>query len=198
MLQNTIEKKQAMGSDNAHMEARPNSDTGVVRTGDEATLEEETTLVGEEEILADDTQGDRSTVTTEWSHDKKVFSPQASPILEAETDPTSIPSGISEDLDLERKCTESPLNSIEAVQGSDSVHSAQSDPSTEDSNSRESGPIAVNAGKVEAIGDHFAESSTETSPPRFHDPKNSWEAQHIKRRIMQAFGTSVQHTLSQS
>lgn len=185
-----------MGPDKAYMEARPNSDTGIVRTGDEATVEEETTLIGEEEILADDTQGDRSTITTEWSHDKKVFSPQASPILEAETDPTSIPSGFLEDLDLERKCTESPLDSIEAVQGSDSVHSAQSDPSTGDNNSREGGPIAVNAGKVEAIGDHFGESSTETSPPRFHDPKNSWEAQQINRRIMQAFGTSPTHLIA--
>ena len=182
-----------MGPDKAYMEARPNSDTGIVRTRDEATVEEETTLEGEEEILADDTQGDRSTITTEWSHDKKVFSPQASPILEGETDPTS---GFLEDLDLERKCTESPLDSIEAVQGSDSVHSAQSDPSTGDNDSREGRPIAVNAGKVEAIGDHFGESSTETSPPRFHDPKNIWEAQQINRRIMQAFGTSPTHLIA--
>ena len=198
MLQNTTQEKQAMGSDKAQMEARPNSDTGVVRTRDEATLEEETTLEGEEESLADDTQGDRSTVSTEWSHNKKVFSPQASPILEAETDPTSIPSGLLEDLVLERKCTESPLNSMEAVQESDSVHSAQSDPSTGDDSSRDGGPIAVNAEIVTAIGDHFGDSTAETPPPRFHDPKTSWEAQHITKKIRRVNGNSLEPTVSQS
>ena len=187
-----------MGSGAAHMEARPSHAAGVFRMRDEATTEAWATMDREDEILADDSQGDHSTVSTEQSHDKKVFSSHPSPVFEAKTDPTSIPSGVIEDLHLERKCTESPLNSIEAVHLSDSVHSEQSDPSTGYSDSRESVPVAVNPGKVKAIGYHFGDYGTNTSTSRFHDPTNSWEAQHINDKIKQANGNSIKPTVSQS
>ena len=187
-----------MGSGDAHMGLPPNHDAIVFRTGKEATGEEWTTTVdGEDRILSDDAQGDHSTVSTECSHDKKVFSSPPSPLLGAGTDPTSIPSGMLDDLDLERKCTVSPLNSIEAVYGSDSVHSEQSDPSsTGYSDSKEGVPVAVNPGKAKDIGVHFGESSMNTSTSRFHDPTNSWEAQHINDKIRQAFGESAKPTVN--
>lgn len=184
-----------MESGDAHMGLPPNYDAGVFRTRVEATEEEWTTVDGEDEILAEDAQGDHSTVSTECSHDKKVFSSPPSPLLGAVTDPTSIPSGMLEDLDLERKCTESPLKSMEPVYGSDSVHSEQSDPSTEYSDSKEGVPIAVNPGKAKDIGVHFGESSMNTSTSRFHDPTNSWEAQHINNKIRQAYGKSAKPTV---
>ena len=183
MLQNTTPAKQGMGSSDTRIEAHPHNDASVVRIGDEPTGEEFNTMEGKEEILADDTPGDHSTLSTEASHDRRTFSSYPSPILGAETDPTSMPSGILDDLELERKDTESPLNSIDAVYGSDSCHSAQSDSSAADSGSREGPPAGVNLSKVKAFGDHFGESSTEPNPPRFHDPENSWEARRIKDRI---------------
>lgn len=199
MLQNTTHKEQAIGFDDAHMGLPPNHDASVFRMGEEATGEEWTTVDGEDEILVDGTQGDHSTVSTECSHDKGVFSSHPSPLLGAETDPTSLPSGTLEDLDLERKCTVSRLSSNEAVHGSDSVHSEQSDPSsTGYSDSKEGVPIAVNPGKAKDIGVHFGESSMNTSTSRFHDPTNSWEAQHISKKIRQAYGKSAKPTVSQS
>ena len=195
MLQEATREKQVMGSGGVHPVTPPSDDAGVVRTEDEVTMEEGATVEGEEEMQADDTQGDHSTVSTESSHDKSVFSPHQSPILEAATDPTSMPSGILDDLELDRKCTDSPLDSVEAIYGSDSVHSTQSDPSTEDSDSREGSQIAVNPRKVEAIGGHFGESSTTASTSRFHDPKNSWEAHHINNKIKHMNSNSVQAPL---
>ena len=191
MLQNITHVKQMMGGSNAQGATQPNNDTILVNihTRDKTSMEE--WMPGQEEILADDTQGDHSTVSTNWSRGKRVFSTQPSPLLEAETDPTSMPSGGLEDLDLERKCTESPFNSIEAVYGSDSVYSEQCDSSAGSTDSREGVSIAVNAGKVKAVGDHFGESSTEASTQRFHDPNNSWEAKHINDKIVQLNGESV-------
>ena len=195
MLQNTTHVKQMMGCSDAHRDTRPYNDTSPVNinTTDENTVEE--WMPGQEETPADDTQGDHSTVSTDWSRDKRAFSTFPSPLLEAETDPTSMPSGVLDDLDLERKCTKSPLDSIEAVHGSDSVHSEQCDSSTADTDSREGVPIAVNAGKVKAVGDHFGESITKVSTQRFHDPNNSWEAKHIKDKIEQTNGNSVYLTV---
>lgn len=198
MLQNTTLAKQGMGSGDAHNEARSDNDAGVVRIRDEPSREELSTVEGKEEILADDTRGDHSTVSTELSHDRRTFSSHPSPILEAETDPTSIPSGILDDLELERKDTDSPLNSVDAVYGSDSCHSAQSDSSAADSSSREALPVAVNLSKVKAVGGHFGESSTETNTPGFHDPENSEEANRIKDRIIDMHGKPSEPIVSQS
>ena len=187
-----------MGSGDTHLEARPDNDASVIRIRDEPTGEKSNTMEGEEEILRDDTRGDHSTVSTEVSHDRRALSSRPSPILEAETNPTSIPSGILDDLELERKDTESPLNSIEAVYGSDSCHSAQSDSSTAGSSSKEGPVIGVNLSKVKAVGEHFGESSTETNRPRFHDPVNSWEANRIKDRINNMNGNHFNPILSQS
>lgn len=197
MLQNTTREEQAMGFRNTHVGLPPNH-TGVVfrtREEEEATGEDWTTVDGDDEIPADDTQGDHSTVSTECSHDdKKVFSSPPSPLLGTATDPTSIPSGTLDDLDLERKCTLSPLNSNKAVHGSDSVHSdlsISSSSSTGCSDSSREGvpPITVNAGKAKDIGGHFGESSmNDASTSRFHDPTNSWEARHIRDKIRQANG----------
>ena len=198
MLQNTTPAKQGMGSGDTHIEARPDNDAGVVRMRDEPTGEVLNTVEGEEEISTDDTRGDHSTVSTEASHDRRTFSSYPSPVLEAETDLTSIPSGILDDLEIERKDTESPLNSIDAVYGSDSCHSAQSDSSTADGSSREGLPIGVNPIKVKAVGGHFGESNTETIPPRFHDPENSWEAHRIKDRIKNMNGNPSKPIISQS
>ena len=195
MLQNTTQAKQGMGSGDAHMEARPNNDAGVVRIRDEPTGEELNTMEGEEEIVADDSRGDHSTVSTEASHDRRTFSSHPSPTLEAETDPTSIPSGILDDLELERKDTESPLNSNVAVHGSDSYPSTQSDSSTADGSSIEGLPIEVTVG---ASGEHFGEPSTETNPPRFHDPENIWEAQGITDRINNINGNPSKSIVLQS
>ena len=184
-----------MGSGDTHIEARPDNDAGLIRTKDETTGEELNTVEREEEILADDTRGDHSTVSTEVSHDGRTFSSRPSPILEAQTDPTSIPSGILDDLELERKDTESPLHSIDAVYGSDSCHSAQSDSSTADSSSREGLPIEV---KVKAVGDHFGESSSETRTSRFHDPQNSSEARRINARIKNMNGNPSKPIISQN
>ena len=175
--------------------ARPDNDAGVVRIGDEPTGKELNTVEGKEDILADDTQGDRSTVSTEASHDRRTFSSHPSPILEAETDPTSIPSGILDDFVLERKDTESPLNSMDAVHGSDSCLSAQSDSSTVDSSLRGSLLVGVN---LEAVGKQFGESSTETNRPRFHDPENIWEARSITHRINSMNGNPHKPVVSQS
>ena len=185
MLQNTTPAKQGMGSGDTYREARPDNDAGVVRTRDEPTGEELNTVEGKEEILTDDTRGDHSTVSTEASHDRGSFSSHPSPILEAVTDPTSMPSGNLDDLELERKDTESPLNSNHAVCGSDFCHSAQSDSSTADSSSRESLSAGVN---LSNFGGQFGESSTEPDPPRFHDPENSSEARRIKARIQNMNG----------
>ena len=198
MLQNTTLAKQGMGSGDTNREARSDNDAGVVRIRDEPTGEELSTVEGKEDISADGIRSDHSTVSTEASHGKSTFSSHPSPILEAETDPTSIPSGILDDLDLERKDTESPLNSIDAVYGSDSCHSAQSDSSAADCSSREGLPVGVNPSKVEAVGGHFGESSTETNPPRFHDPENSEEANRIKDRIINMHGNPSKPIVSQS
>ena len=195
MLQNTTHVKQMMGGSDAPRDTLPYNDTGSVDiyTRDENAVEE--WMPGQEEILADDTRGDHSTVSTDWSRDKRAISTFPSPLLEAETDPTSMPSGALDDFDLERKSTKSPLDSIEAVYGSDSVHSEQSDPSTADTNSRQGVSIAVNAGKVKAVGDHLSESITKVSTQRFHDPDNSWEAKLIKDKIEQTNGNSVYLTV---
>ena len=197
MLQNTTPAKQDLGSGDTHIEVRPENDAGVVYIRGQPAGEELNTVEGEEEILADDIRGDHSTVSTEASHDRRTFGSHPSPILEAETDPTSVPSGILDDLEFERKDTESPLNSIDAVYGSDSCHSAQSDSSTTDSSSREGLPIGVNAGKVKAVGEHFGESSTETRTSRFHDPENSWEARRINARIKNINGNPSKPIISQ-
>ena len=190
---NTTHEKQTMEFRNGVSGIRPYNFADVVHTKEEDTIMEGSTMEGEEEILADDTQGDSSTVSTEGSHEKRVFSAHRSSILGAETDPTSIPSGFFDDLDLDRKDRES----LEAVHGSDSVHSEQSESSTGYSDSREDVPVAVNPGKVEAIGDHFGGSGTDTPAARFHDPENSWEAQHINDRIKQANGNPVEPTVPQ-
>ncbi len=207
-----------MGTGDDH-ETRPNDDMVVVHIGDKTTVGARTTAESEEKMPADDTQGDHSTVSTEWSRDKGVSSVHPSPNLEAETDPTSIPSDIFDDLDLYRKRTElpsqidqtpyepdlvrpqnteSPFNSIEAVHGLDSDRSEKSGSITGDSDSREGVPIAVNPGKVKAIGYHFGESSTATPASRFHDPTDSWEAQHINNKLQQVHGNSVKPTVPQS
>ena len=178
----------------ADWETRPNNGTGVVTDGDDATAEDGTTVDGQEDILADDVQGDHSTGSTEGSRDKEVFHLHASPFLEAETDPTSIPSGHLDDLDDERKCADSPSISLEVVFESDSIHSEESAPSIGDRDSRENITTAVNPGKVKGIGDHFGESSAEISVPRFHDPKDSWEAQHINERVKLAKSNLVKPT----
>ena len=200
MLQNTTPEGQGIESGNARMNARPENEVGVVRVKPEATGELWTIMKEEEEKLGDNTQGDHSTVSTEWSHDKKVFSSRPSPILEADTqtDPTSISledSGFLKDLNLDRKDTESPLNSIDAVHGSDSWHSSQSDSSTGESDSKGSLPTAVNPGKVKDVGRHFHDSSPEASTPRFHDPENSWEALQINDRIQNMHGNPAKHTV---
>ena len=189
MMQNTTQEEQGMGAGDAPKEALYNDEVGVVRIKDEATGEDWTTVEGEDETLADNTEADHSTVSTECSQYKRPFSSQLSSIPEAETDPTSIPSGILDDLELERKCTESPLNSTDAVHGSDSYHSAQSDLSAADSDSREGVSTAVNPVEIKAIGDHFRESgASKPSTPRFHDPKNSLEALHINDKIKTMHG----------
>ena len=170
----------------------------------------------EEEMVAEDAQGDHSTVSTELSHNNLGSSIHPSSLLEDETDPTSIPSGILDDLELDRKYTESPSGTDEAIYGSyptlrqyqvsplyssedaygsDSVHSGHS---TGSSDSKMDVPIAVNAGKVEAIGDHFSDSGFEALGRRFHDPKNSWEAELINKRINQTNGNSTRPKVSQS
>ena len=198
MLQNTTHVKQVMSGSDARGTTGPNNDTDlfVIHAGDETTVQE--WMPGQGEMLADDAQGDYSTVSTDLSRDRRVFSTPPSPLRGAETDPTSMPSGVLDDLDLGRKCTESPLESIEAVHGSDSVHSEQYDSSTGSSESRERVSVAVNAGKVTAVGDHFGESSTEASTQRFHDPNNSWEAQRINDKIVQTTGNSIRPAVSQS
>ena len=198
VLQNTTPAKQGTGSGDTYIEARPENDAGVVWIRDEPTGEALNTVEGEEEILADDIRGDHSTVSTEASHDRRTFSSHPSTILEAETDPTSIPSGILDDLKLGRKDTESPLNSIDADYGSDSCHSAQYDSSTADGSSREGLPIGVNPSKVKAVGEHFGESSTGINPPRFHDPENIFEAHRIKDRIKDMNGNPPKPIVSQS
>ena len=66
-------------------------------------------------ISANNIQGDSSTVPTEGSHNKRTLRSRLSSILEAETDPTSLPSGNLNDLNLTRKDTESPLNLVESM-----------------------------------------------------------------------------------
>ena len=195
MLQNPTPAKQGTESRDTHMMTRPDNDAGVVRIGDEPTGKELNTVEGKEEILADGTRGDQSTVSTEASHDRRTFSSYPSPILGAETDPTSIPSGFLDDLALERKDTESPSNSMDAVYGSDSCLSAQSDSSTADSSSREGLSGGVN---LEAVGKQFGESSTETNPPRFHDPENIWEAASITHKINSMNGNPHKPIVSHS
>ena len=77
-------------------------------------------------ISANNIQGDRSTVPTEGSHDKRTLRSRLSSILEAETDPTSIPSGNLIDVNLTRKDTESPLNLVESM-----TEKKKTDPVTE-------------------------------------------------------------------
>lgn len=216
MSEYTTLEKQEMGFSDAHWTTRPNGDAGDIRTADNSprigpTVEERAPVGGEEEMVGDEIQGDHSTVFTEWSHNKRGSSTHPSSFLGAETDPTSIPSGMLDDLELDRKCTESPAQTDDAMYGSDpalrqytesplqsidSVHSGQSKSSGGHSDSREEVPVAVNPGKVKAIGDHFGESSAETSAPRFHDPKNNWEAEHIKNKIQQVHGNPTKFTLS--
>lgn len=181
-LPNTTLEKQEMGYGDGLSVSLSRSYIGVVHTEEEDTVGEGSTMEGGEEILADDTQNDNSTLSTEGSHVKRVFGVDHSSTLEADTDPTSIPSGFFDDLDLDRKGRES----LEAVHGSDSVHSEESITSTAYSDSREDVPVAV---KVKAIGDHFGGSGTDTPAARFHDPENSWEAQHINDKIKQANAT---------
>lgn len=198
-----------MESSDFHGRIHPDDDAGEVRTVENSlrtgpTMEERALVEGEEEMVAEDTQGDHSTMFTEWSHNKRGSSTHPSSLLESETDPTSIPSGMLDDLELDRKCTESPAQTDEVMYGSDpalrqytesplhtidSVHSGQSDSSTGHRDSKEGPPVTVNPGKVKAIGGHFGESSTETSAPRFHDPRNNWEAEHIKNKIQQVHAT---------
>ena len=217
MSEDTTPEKQEMGVSDARWTTPPIDHAGDVRTADNSprigpTVEERAPVGGEEEMMADEIQGDHSTVFTESSHNKRGSSTHPSSFLEVETDPTSIPSGMLDDLDLDldRKCTESPATD-DAMYGSDpalrqytdsplysidSVQSRQSNSSTGHSDSREEVPVAVNLGRVKAIGDHFGESSAETSAPRFHDPKNSWEAEHIKNKVQQVHGNPNTFTVS--
>lgn len=113
------------------------------------------------------------------------------PPLEEETDPTSIaPSELSDDLD--RKQTESPADSNNAVHGANySIHSRSSGSYSDRSEARERAvPAAVNADRVKAIGVQFAEESSAegVSVARFHDPENDVEARYIRDKIRQANG----------
>ena len=199
MKQDTTQKEWAIGCCDSCLETRPHDEAVVIPFGDNAIVADRRTIEGEEETSADDTQGDHSTVSTGWYHDGEVSCyRRANPLLETETNPTSLPSGIPDELDLERKCTGSPLNSMEAAHGSDSAISEASDSPTGASDLSQHVPTTVNPGKVEAIGGHFDECSTEASPPRFHDPNNSWEAIHINNKIKQANGNPAKSTVSQT
>ena len=198
MLQDTTQGKQAVESGDPQTEIRYNDN------------EAWTTVEWKEELVVEEARGDRSTISTDGSHNMGGSSNHPSSFLGTETDPTSgILDDMDFDLDLDRIHSESDkamcgsdpalrdlsLHSTEAVYGFDSVRSGQSESSTKYSNSREDIPIAVNPGKLSAIGDHF-ESDTETSAQRFHDPENPWEAQRIKDKIEQVNGNPIDCTIS--
>ncbi|CAF9917928.1 hypothetical protein IMSHALPRED_003785 [Imshaugia aleurites] len=191
MLQDTAQMKQATGSSDAHRETRPNNDAGVVHTGDKTTVEGPTAVEREEEMVAEASRGKPRTATTVSSESKQTGQSSnvhtSSNAFEQETDPTSSPSEILDKPD--RKCTESPIDSDEAVYGSDSVHSESSESSTDANDSKKRINAAVNADKVEAIGRQFEDLGIGNEAVSFHNPADEDEARHINDMVIRAHKT---------
>lgn len=145
-------------------------------------------MEGRNDMLAENRRLTTSTATTVSSESKQTGKSSnthgSSCILEAETDPTSLPSEMFDEPD--RKDTESPVDSNMAVYGSDSVHSASSEYSTERSDSKRRTPAAVDLDKVEAMGGQFEEPYDGGEAASFHNPENDIEAEFIKDKVKKA------------
>ena len=180
--------KQATGSSDAHGKTCPNNDAGVVHTGDKTTVEGPTAVEREEEMVAEASRGKPRTATTVSSESKQTGQSSnvhtSSNAFEQETDPTSSPSEILDKPD--RKCTESPIDSDEAVWASDSVHSEFSESSTDANDSKKKMKAAVNADKVEAIGRQFEDLGIGNEAVSFHNPADDDEARHINDMVRKA------------
>ena len=192
ILQDTTQKKQAMGSSDAQWKARSNNDPAIVRTGDKTTAKEWITGEGGEELVIEDCQGTSSKATTVSSESKQSGSSSnvhtSSNTLEEGTDPTSLPSEMLDEPD--RKDTESPMDSDRAVYGSNSVHSESSVSSSEQTDSKKGITAAVDLDKVEAMGGQFDESYTGREAASFHNPVNDSEARYINDKVKKANSAS--------
>lgn len=185
MLEDTTQEKQGMGSSSPHWEARPKNDADINPIKDKTTVEEGATVAMEKTVVAGDRHKNSSTVTTMSTESKQTGSasnvPTSSNALEEETDPTSSPSEMLDELD--RKHTESPIDSDRAVYGSNSVHSTSSESSTDHSDSKKN---MTTAADLEKVGGQFDESCTGRAAASFHNPVNDVEAKYINDKIVKA------------
>ena len=185
MLQDTLQKEQAMGSGNAHWSTRPNNEAGVAPTGDKMEVEKRTAVEIDKDAAAEYRQMKSSTATTvssEWKHtDQSSNVHTSSGLLKEETDPTESPSEMFDEPD--RKCTDSPIESSKAVYGSLSVHSTSSASSAEEGEWKKNVTATVD---LEAMGGQFNESYMSEEAASFHNPENDMEANFINHKVMKA------------